>query len=58
MKVGPYNFGFSTTRPDGWSTSPTRRSVDLKWDTSQADNNTSVHPARAWSCGRLAPGGS
>ncbi|MGW0841391.1 immune inhibitor A domain-containing protein [Streptomyces sp. NPDC002787] len=45
LKVGPYNFGFSTTRP-AWVEHFAYQNGLLiwKWDTSQADNNTSVHP--------------
>lgn len=45
LKVGPYNFGFSTTRPD-WVEHYAYQTGLLiwKWDTSQADNNTSQHP--------------
>ncbi|MFE9253095.1 immune inhibitor A domain-containing protein [Streptomyces sp. NPDC007088] len=45
LKTGPYNFGWSTTRPDWvehFSYQPGL--VIWKWDTSQADNNTSDHP--------------
>ncbi|MDX3694113.1 immune inhibitor A [Streptomyces europaeiscabiei] len=45
LKVGPYNFGFSTTRPDWVEHFPYQNGLLIwKWDTSQADNNTSVHP--------------
>ncbi|MEU6067285.1 immune inhibitor A domain-containing protein [Streptomyces sp. NPDC047082] len=45
LKVGPYNFGFSTTRPDWVEHYPYQNGLLIwKWDTSQADNNTSVHP--------------
>ncbi|WP_200303783.1 immune inhibitor A domain-containing protein [Streptomyces adelaidensis] len=45
LQVGPYNFGFSTTRP-AWVEHFAYQNGLLiwKWDTSQADNNTSVHP--------------
>ncbi|MFE5207468.1 immune inhibitor A domain-containing protein [Streptomyces sp. NPDC056600] len=45
LKTGPYNFGFSTTRPD-WVEHYAYQTGMLiwKWDTSQADNNTSQHP--------------
>ncbi|CBG72670.1 MULTISPECIES: immune inhibitor A domain-containing protein [Streptomyces] len=45
LKVGPYNFGFSTTRPDWVEHFPYQTGLLIwKWDTSQADNNTSKHP--------------
>ncbi|MFF6998493.1 immune inhibitor A domain-containing protein [Streptomyces sp. NPDC008313] len=45
LKVGPYNFGFSTTRPDWVEHYPYQNGLLIwQWDTSQADNNTSVHP--------------
>lgn len=45
LKVGPYNFGFTTTRPDWVEHFPYQNGLLIwKWDTSQADNNTSVHP--------------
>ncbi|MFJ9583777.1 immune inhibitor A domain-containing protein [Streptomyces acidicola] len=45
LKVGPYNFGFSMTRPDWVEHYPYQNGLLIwKWDTSQADNNTSVHP--------------
>ncbi|MFM9556183.1 immune inhibitor A [Streptomyces sp. cf124] len=45
LKVGPYNFGFSTTRPSWVEHFPYQNGLLIwKWDTSQADNNTSVHP--------------
>ncbi|MFD5985265.1 immune inhibitor A domain-containing protein [Streptomyces cyaneofuscatus] len=45
LKVGPYNFGFSATRPD-WVEHYAYQTGLLVWlwDTSQKDNNTSVHP--------------
>lgn len=45
LKTGPYNFGWTTTRPDWvehFKYNPGL--VVWKWDTSQADNNTSAHP--------------
>ncbi|MFF1278085.1 immune inhibitor A domain-containing protein [Streptomyces marokkonensis] len=44
LEVGPYNFGF-TSRPD-WVEHYAYQTGLLiwKWDTSQADNNTSQHP--------------
>ncbi|MGW2566873.1 immune inhibitor A domain-containing protein [Streptomyces sp. NPDC001537] len=45
LKVGPYNFGFSTTRPDWVEHYPYQKGLLIwKWDTSQQDNNTSQHP--------------
>ncbi|MFE0673676.1 immune inhibitor A domain-containing protein [Streptomyces sp. NPDC058867] len=45
LKVGPYNFGFSTTRPSWVEHYPYQNGLLIwKWDTSQADNNTSQHP--------------
>jgi len=45
LKVGPYNFGFSTTRPDWVEHYAYQNGLLIwKWDTSQADNNTSEHP--------------
>lgn len=45
LKVGPYNFGFSTTRPDWVEHIPYQNGLLVwKWDTSEVDNNTSVHP--------------
>ncbi|WP_336115149.1 immune inhibitor A domain-containing protein [Streptomyces sp. PTD9-10] len=46
LKVGPYNFGF-TSRPDWVEHYPYQNGLLIwKWDTSQADNNTnaSEHP--------------
>ncbi|QCW80537.1 M6 family metalloprotease domain-containing protein [Streptomyces sp. S6] len=47
LKVGPYNFGFSTTRPS-WVEHYSYQTGLLiwLWDTSQKDNNTSVHPGQ------------
>lgn len=45
LKVGPYNFGFSTTRPDWVEHYPYQNGLLIwKWDTSQGDDNTSQHP--------------
>jgi immune inhibitor A len=45
LKTGPYNFGFSTTRPDWVEHYPYQNGLLIwKWDTSQQDNNTSQHP--------------
>ncbi|MGW0879559.1 immune inhibitor A domain-containing protein [Streptomyces sp. NPDC002671] len=45
LKVGPYNYGFSTTRPE-WVEHYSYQPGLLiwKWDTSQADDNTKDHP--------------
>jgi immune inhibitor A len=44
LKVGPYNYGFSTTRPDWVEHYPYQNGLLIwKWDTSQADDNTSQH---------------
>ncbi|MEU6278530.1 immune inhibitor A domain-containing protein [Streptomyces populi] len=45
LKVGPYNFGFLTTRPAWVEHYPYQTGLLIwKWDTSQVDNNTSEHP--------------
>ncbi|MFR9797299.1 immune inhibitor A domain-containing protein [Streptomyces sp. MS06] len=45
LKTGPYNFGFSTTRPGWVEHYPYQNGLLIwKWDTSQPDNNTSAHP--------------
>ncbi len=44
LEVGPYNFGFSS-RPDWVEHFAYQNGLLIwKWDTSQADNNTSQHP--------------
>jgi immune inhibitor A len=44
LKAGPYNYGFSTTRPDWVEHYPYQNGLLIwKWDTSQADDNTSQH---------------
>ena len=44
LKVGPYNFGFSTTRPDWVEHYPYQNGLMVwLWDQSQKDNNTSQH---------------
>ncbi|MDF3144798.1 MULTISPECIES: immune inhibitor A domain-containing protein [unclassified Streptomyces] len=44
LKVGPYNYGFSQTRPDWVEHYAYQNGLLIwKWDTSQADNNTSKH---------------
>ncbi|MDC0769218.1 immune inhibitor A domain-containing protein [Streptomyces sp. HD] len=45
LKTGPYNFGFSTTRPSWVEHYAYQNGLLIwKWDTSQQDNNTSKHP--------------
>ncbi|MEV6751830.1 immune inhibitor A domain-containing protein [Streptomyces sp. NPDC051214] len=45
LKVGPYNFGFSKSRPDWVEHYPYQTGLMVwQWDTSQKDNNTSAHP--------------
>ncbi|MGW6282732.1 immune inhibitor A domain-containing protein [Kribbella sp. NPDC055071] len=45
LKTGPYNFGWNTTLPDKVEHFPYQDGLLVwYWDTSQADNNTSVHP--------------
>lgn len=45
LKTGPYNFGFTTTRPDWVEHYAYQNGLLIwKWDTSQLDNNTSQHP--------------
>ncbi|MFG2134096.1 immune inhibitor A domain-containing protein [Streptomyces sp. NPDC048751] len=47
LKVGPYNFGFSSTKPSWVEHYPYQNGLLIwKWDTSQADDNTSQHPGR------------
>ena len=44
LKTGPYNFGFSSTSPDWVEHYAYQNGLLIwKWDTSQADNNTSQH---------------
>lgn len=45
LKVGPYNFGFTNTKPN-WVEHYAYQDGLLiwQWDTSQKDNNTSQHP--------------
>ncbi|MFD9289875.1 immune inhibitor A domain-containing protein [Streptomyces sp. NPDC060030] len=44
LEVGPYNFGFSTTRPDWVEHYSYQNGLMVwLWDTSQKDNNTSQH---------------
>ncbi|MFD5187420.1 immune inhibitor A domain-containing protein [Streptomyces sp. NPDC058357] len=45
LKVGPYNFGFSKTRPDWVEHYPYQNGLLVwLWDKSQKDNNVSQHP--------------
>ncbi|MGW3951376.1 immune inhibitor A domain-containing protein [Streptomyces sp. NPDC004752] len=45
LRTGPYNFGFSTTRPGWVEHYPYQNGLLIwKWDTSQQDNNTGAHP--------------
>ncbi|MFF2020903.1 immune inhibitor A domain-containing protein [Streptomyces sp. NPDC058171] len=47
LEVGPYNFGFSTTRPDWVEHYKYQKGLLVwLWDTSQKDNNTSQHHGR------------
>ncbi|MFF5895694.1 immune inhibitor A domain-containing protein [Streptomyces argenteolus] len=47
LEVGPYNFGFSTTRPDWVEHYAYQNGLMVwLWDTSQKDNNTSAHPGQ------------
>ncbi|MFE2966112.1 immune inhibitor A domain-containing protein [Streptomyces sp. NPDC059340] len=44
LKTGPYNFGFSTTRPSWVEHYPYQNGLLIwKWNTSQKDNNVSAH---------------
>ncbi|MEE1739490.1 immune inhibitor A domain-containing protein [Streptomyces sp. BE147] len=47
LKVGPYNFGFSQSRPDWVEHYAYQNGLMVwLWDTSQKDNNTSAHPGQ------------
>ncbi|MFI2613313.1 immune inhibitor A domain-containing protein [Streptomyces sp. NPDC018584] len=47
LEVGPYNFGFSQSRPDWVEHYPYQTGLMIwQWDTSQKDNNTSQHPGQ------------
>ncbi|MFJ5719753.1 immune inhibitor A domain-containing protein [Streptomyces sp. NPDC093149] len=47
LEVGPYNFGFSSTRPDWVEHYPYQTGLLIwQWDTSQKDNNVSTHPGK------------
>jgi immune inhibitor A len=48
LKTGPYNFGFTDTRPDWVEHFSYQQGLLVSyWDTSQTDNNTSEHPGEA-----------
>jgi immune inhibitor A len=45
LETGPYNFGFLNTKPNWVERYPYQTGMLVwLWDTSQKDNNTSVHP--------------
>ncbi|NMO54395.1 M6 family metalloprotease domain-containing protein [Actinoplanes sp. TBRC 11911] len=45
LETGPYNFGWATTKPDFVEHYNYQTGLLISyWDTSQADNNTNVHP--------------
>ncbi|MFF4187751.1 immune inhibitor A domain-containing protein [Streptomyces sp. NPDC001691] len=47
LKTGPYNFGFSKTRPSWVEHYPYQKGLLIwLWDTSQKDNNVSAHPGQ------------
>ncbi|MET9347850.1 immune inhibitor A domain-containing protein [Streptomyces termitum] len=47
LKVGPYNFGFTGDRASWVEHYPYQNGLLIwKWDLSQKDNNTSVHPGQ------------
>ncbi|MFC7309880.1 immune inhibitor A domain-containing protein [Streptomyces monticola] len=47
LKSGPYNFGWAKTRENWVEHFPYQNGLLLwQWDTSQADNNTGVHPGQ------------
>ncbi|MFH8516534.1 immune inhibitor A domain-containing protein [Streptomyces gelaticus] len=47
LEVGPYNFGFSKTRPDWVEHYPYQNGLLVwLWDKSQKDNNVSQHPGQ------------
>ncbi|MFD9796895.1 immune inhibitor A domain-containing protein [Streptomyces sp. NPDC059070] len=47
LKVGPYNFGFAKTRPSWVEHYAYQPGLMIwLWDTSQKDNNVSVHPGQ------------
>ncbi|MDQ8705734.1 immune inhibitor A [Streptomyces sp. LHD-70] len=47
LKSGPYNFGWAKTRENWVEHFPYQNGLMIwQWDTSQADNNTGVHPGK------------
>ncbi|MET9221645.1 MULTISPECIES: immune inhibitor A domain-containing protein [unclassified Streptomyces] len=45
LKTGPYNFGWTSTRPDWVEHYPYQNGLLVwLWDTSQSDNNVGIHP--------------
>ncbi|MDR3083278.1 MAG: immune inhibitor A [Streptomyces sp.] len=45
LKTGPYNFGWAADKPDWVEHYAYQTGLSIwQWDTSQLDNNTSVHP--------------
>ncbi|MFI1095153.1 immune inhibitor A domain-containing protein [Streptomyces sp. NPDC020917] len=45
LRTGPYNFGFTGTRPDWVEHFPYQNGLLIwLWDTSQPDNNVGIHP--------------
>ncbi|OPF82687.1 protease [Streptomyces antioxidans] len=45
LKTGPYNFGWTSTRPNWVEHFPYQNGLLVwQWDTSQPDNNVGVHP--------------
>lgn len=45
LKTGPYNFGWANSKPDWVEHYNYQQGLLISyWDTSQADNNTNVHP--------------
>ncbi|WP_330175613.1 immune inhibitor A [Streptomyces sp. NBC_01498] len=47
LKTGPYNFGFAAPKADWVEHYPYQNGLMVwLWDTSQKDNNTSVHPGK------------
>ncbi|MBP2403099.1 Immune inhibitor A precursor [Streptomyces netropsis] len=52
LKTGPYNFGWKTAKPSWVEHYPYQKGLLIwKWDTSEKDNNISVHPGT----GRILP---
>jgi len=47
LKTGPYNFGWASTKPDYVEHFPYQKGLLITyWDTSQTDNDVSVHPGQ------------